>query len=268
MKKTSRYTILTMLLAVAISLGSMACLNLILRAREGWLLSANGAILAGSMVNEWQKRQNISVRQIEEVIKSWDKGMTAHDPVNGQISMEEAIRAGRAWFTKMDLEEYDRERDEKARIHSAYAMLRTLEEPAKAEEKPYYSFWEVRLSGGSVEAVLYVNAVTAGVWQAKVKFHDNLPEEMPYWKLKSFMEFNGLTPYYKGAARNEEGTKAVWEDEDSRLCARMEFAYGNDSHELPDSDDGGSKAAEGKGTCAVMTLELAVRKETKGNERP
>ena len=61
MKKTSRYTILTMLLAVAISLGSMACLNLILRVREGWLLSANGAILAGSMVNEWQKRDRKSV---------------------------------------------------------------------------------------------------------------------------------------------------------------------------------------------------------------
>ena len=43
--------------------------------------------------------------------------------------------------------------------------------------------------------------------------------------MKEFIELSGIKPHYEGAVPNEEGTKATWEVEDSRLYAWMDFSY-------------------------------------------
>lgn len=231
MKKISinnrhKYTILTMLLTVIISLGSMAGVNLILRARERQFLSEQGEMLAETTTNEWQKHETISIEQMEEAISCWDESnMIAHAPVNRQISMEEAVKAGKVWLTQMDFIGYRLAEDEKSEVRSVYATLGSQKELKELQINPYYSFWKVNISGNSLDAILYVNALTAGVWRAELTFYEDLPEEMPYWKLKDYIELSGLKPYYKGAVCNEEGTEATWKIEDSQLYAWMDFSY-------------------------------------------
>lgn len=223
---SNKYTVLTMFLVVVFSLASMAGMNLILRAREHQLLSAHGEITTGNAIYEWQKRENISIAQMEEAISNWEEyKMIAHTPVNRQISMEEAVKAGKVWLTRMKFVGYNWEEDANTQIHSVHATLGAQKELEEIQIHPYYSFWKVNISGHSLGAVLYINAVTAQVWRAELTFYENLPEEMPYWKLKEFIELSGINPHYEGAVRNEEGTKATWEVEDSRLYAWMDFSY-------------------------------------------
>ena len=58
MRKTYKYTILTLFLAVAFVFGSMEVMNLILRAREKQFLSESGRVVVEAPVRAWQK-QNI-----------------------------------------------------------------------------------------------------------------------------------------------------------------------------------------------------------------
>lgn len=241
MNKTYKYTVITVILAAAFSLGSMAAVNLMLQAKEGQLLSENGEIVTGKAVWEWQKKENLTVEQVEEVVSRWKESMemTVQNSVSGQISMEEAVRAGKEWLVKMELgDEWNWENEwewgvnghgikkkETEEIYSVDATLGAMTKEEFAEEQqPYDSFWKVQFSNLSMQAFLYVNAVTGRVWRAEVTLYEGLPGMMPYWKLKDFIELSGLEPYHRGAIKNEDETEAVWDVADSRLCAKMEIS--------------------------------------------
>ena len=240
MNKMYKYTVITVILAVAFSLGSMAAVNLMLQTKEGQLLSENGEIVTGKAVWEWQKQETLTVEQVEAVVSRWKKSMrmTVQNPVSGQISMEEAVKSGKEWLSQMELEEYEweDERDwetdgygfkkkETEEIYSLDATLGAMTQERFAKvQQPYDSFWKVQLSNRSLQAFLYVNAVTGRVWKAEVTLYEGLPGMMPYWKLKDFIELSGLQPHHRGAIRNKDETEAVWDVADSRLCAKMKIS--------------------------------------------
>ncbi len=246
MNKTYKYTIVTLILAVAFSFGSMAAVKLMIRAREGQILSESG-IIEAAPVREREEQGEVSVEDIENAVSRWRGNMvSAHNPMEGQISMEEAIRAGREWLGEMDLErEYEdgREMDEDGQLYSVYAILGVMasEEFTEDDMALYDSFWRVEFASKYMQIFLYVNAVTGKVWRADITMYSNCLEQIPYWKLKTFVELCGLQPSYKGAEKNQEGTQAVWDIDDSRLCARMQFyrdyntAY-QDSLTQPDNE--------------------------------
>lgn len=271
MKKTYKYTIIAVFLAAVFSLGSVEGMNLILHWREHQLLYTGREIVAESVGDGWQERDNIPADTIVEVMQNWEDRMTVHAPVNGQLSMQDAVKTAKAWLTQMELESYDWERNVDSQMGSVFAALGTMAKPEEVQEKPYYSFWKVQLSSRSLEAVLYVNAVTAGIWKSEIKIYESLPDDMPYWKLRNFLEFNKLTPYHKGAVCNKGRTRAVWEEENSRLCARMEFARYEGSGYRKDLSDFDRELVGPNGIqrkSVVMTMRLGVRHEAQGNEKP
>ena len=119
MKKTYKYTFLTMFLALAFIFGSMAAMNFILYIREGQLLSESGMAVVESPVRPWQgwgdepdekddgKRYSLTAVQVRDAMERWNKrlGETLHDPVEGQISMEEAVQEGEEWLISMGIGE-------------------------------------------------------------------------------------------------------------------------------------------------------------------
>lgn len=271
MKKTYKYTVFVVFLAAFFFLGSVEGMNLILRWREHQILYMDREIVTKSAGSEWQERENIPADAIAEVVRNWNDRMVVHAPVSGQISMQDAVKAAKEWLTQMDLENHDGEVGANYQMGSVYATLGTMAEPEEVQAMPYYSFWKVQLSSSSLEAVLYVNAVTAGVWKSEIKIYENLPDYMPYWKLRDFLEFNKLTPYYKGAAYNGAGTRAVWEEENSWLCARMEFAHYEGSGYRKDLSDFDKEMIGRDGIqrkSVIMTMRLGVRHKTQGNEKP
>ncbi len=243
MKKTYKYTVLTVVLAIVFSFGGMAGMNLILKARERQLLTKSGRSVVEVPVQTnvgQEKDQNfnkdrgtLTIEQIEQVVSLWDgpDEVVIHNPADGQISMGEAIRAGQEWLIKMGMEVERKDNDE---VHQ-YATLSTAVRESSEEEDdnedvqtaPYNSFWRVQFYSSSLEAFLYVNAVTGQVWSADIILYDDFPKEIPSKKLRDFVELCGLK--VSGSESEEELWQPSYswmervEIENSKLIAEMQF---------------------------------------------
>ncbi len=243
MKKTYKYTVLTVVLAIVFSFGGMAGMNLILKARERQLLTKSGRSVVEVPVQTnvgQEKDQNfnkdrgtLTIEQIEKVVSLWDgpDEVVVHNPADGQISMGEAIRAGQEWLINMGMEVERKDNDE---VHQ-YATLSTAVRESSEEEDdnedvqtaPYNSFWRVQFYSSSLEAFLYVNAVTGQVWSADIILYDDFPKEIPSKKLRDFVELCGLK--VSGSESEEELWQPSYswmervEIENSKLIAEMQF---------------------------------------------
>ena len=225
------------------SVGSMARMNLILKARERQLLTKSGRSVVEVPVQTnvgQEKDQNfnkdrgtLTIEQIEKVVSLWDEPdeVVVHNPADGQISMGEAIRAGQEWLINMGMEVERKDNDE---VHQ-YATLSTAVRESSEEEDdnedvqtaPYNSFWRVQFYSSSLEAFLYVNAVTGQVWSADIILYDDFPKEIPSKKLRDFVELCGLK--VSGSESEEELWQPSYswmervEIENSKLIAEMQF---------------------------------------------
>ena len=279
MNRSYKYTIATLFLAAVFAFGSMEGMSLILRAKERQFLSERGSVTVEAPVRAWQeaddsmekeakdqpvsKEYALTAEQMAEVLSKWDGHMAViHSPVNGQISMEEAMEAGEKWLADMGFTESGEEE-----AHSMYARLFAARQKEEAQEQlePYYSFWFVQYFSQSKMAFLYINAVTGKVWNADVTFYEALPEEIPYEKLTLFAELAGLQVSDTGTVvKDKEGRQAVFMAESSPLCAEMKLyrpqpgpfymLYGEE--ELTEHIDQTSDREK-----AGLTFKLAVSKE-------
>ena len=78
-------------------------------------MSESGIAVAESPVRPWQEwgdepdkkedgeRYTLTAVQVRDAAERWNKrlGETLHDPVEGQISMEEAVQEGEEWLISM-----------------------------------------------------------------------------------------------------------------------------------------------------------------------
>ena len=119
--KKYKYTFISLISAILFIIGSMVASNSILRLRETRLLTESGGIKVELPVREWgggqnsdesvngidtnDKKNSLSMKQVEVSVKSWNNrtGVTLHEQVAGQISMEEAIENGKKWLQEMEI---------------------------------------------------------------------------------------------------------------------------------------------------------------------
>lgn len=241
MNKTLKYTFFTLLFAAAYILGSMAGMDFLLRTREGQLLGANGTATIEAPVRAWQQwggdiegkadksdedgGRSLTIGQVEEVIRSREDYVeeVIHDPVKGQITIEEAIESGKKWIAGM---EEGNKAETETQLHFVNAILgiRKHKNKEKEQVEPYYSFWTVQFSSQSMSAVLYMNAVTGKVWNAELTLYEDMPVKPPYGKLKCFLELSGLPVTGEATVLTDEEEKwATLDLEGSLLYARMEY---------------------------------------------
>lgn len=206
MNKSFKYTILTLLLALGFAFGSMAGMNLILEARERQILTERGKAVIEAPVRAWQEWKTdeneenngctLTLKQISAAIDSWNNriGEVIHDPVEGQISMEQAIEQGKVWLASMEKggdmgEKIDLDNE----IYSVSAVLGVgkQNEQAGGQIEPYYSFWTIQFTSQGINTTVYLNAVTGKVWGAEIILYEDIPSEMPVESMYLFVELTG-----------------------------------------------------------------------------
>ncbi len=233
-KRPYVYTVLTVVFALLFSLGSMAGMAMLLKEREGRILAEEGEVREDVPVREWQGNGNVlTMEQIEEAVGCWENrmAMKVHEPVKGQISMEEAIQEGEAWLEEMELD-WGEEK-------SVFATLGAPDQGGSAERvlEPYYSFWWLEFFGKGRRVFLYVNAVAGKVWGAEIYLEQIRPAEMSKGRLRKFVLLSGAAPADAEIAENEGeekigygGRVGHWnlEISHSRLYAREFWFYGED----------------------------------------
>jgi len=202
-----KYTVISLMFAVLFIFGSMTAMNYMLKVRETQLLTERGRVEVESPVRGWEGWGNgdenavsgdiggeshvLTTKQVEETIKSWNNrtGVILHDPVAGQISMEEAIENGEGWLAEMGIGE---EMDAASFSISAQLGVGGQKEDTGERLEAYFSFWTVTYSNQSMSAILYLNAVTGKVWGAEIKLYAELPGKPCDERLRLFVELAGL----------------------------------------------------------------------------
>ena len=233
-----QYALLCFFLSVLFVFGSMAGMDFILQKRESRLLQERGTEEVESPVAVWQEPQaagakeqgedtlqQLTVEQMEAVI-SYRANATdevLHDPVTGQISMEEAFTCGERWLVEMGfLEEkgYSRTLSRRASLG-----IRKYRKVSSVPMEPYYSFWTVKFSGENVYAVLSINAVTGRVWDAEITLYDEMTQKFSWETLELFTELAGIQADAEDYVEtmNDVNTGAVLTVRDSDLQAQMKY---------------------------------------------
>lgn len=220
--KKYKYTFLSLMFAVLFIIGSMVAANDMLRLRETQLLTERGGIKVESPVREWDgggnsdesvggidasdKKNPLSMKQVEEAVKSWNNrtGVILHEQVAGQIPMEEAIENGKKWLIEMDIG--DVKEEDSFSISAELGIGRQKEDTG--EREAYFSFWTVTYFNQSMNAVLYLNAVTGNVWGAGIELYKEQPEKSSDDRLQLFVKLAGLqaaddVPSRMGSQENE-----------------------------------------------------------------
>lgn len=238
--KKYKYTFLSLMFVVLFLMGSMAAANAILKRRETRLLSERGGIKVESPVRAWEGGENgdegvdgidtndkknlLSMEQAEEAVKSWNDrtGVTLHGQVAGQVSMEEAIEHGKKWLDGMGIGDGNEEGS--FGINAELGVGRQKEDTEQREA--YFSFWTVTYFNQSMNAVLYLNAVTGNVWGAEIKLYEEQAKKMPDGRLRLFVELAGFqaADEVSPAMDSEETTSEVKIKESQLYAQEMSYA--------------------------------------------
>jgi len=232
--KKYRYTFLSLIFAVLFVIGSMAATNTILRLRETRLLTERGGIKVESPVREWEgggnsdesaigidtngKKNSLSMKQVEEAVRSWNNrtGVTLHEQVAGQISMEEAIENGKKWLAEMKIG--DGKEEVSFLISAELGVSRQKEDTG--EREAYFSFWTVTYFNQSMNAVLYLNAVTGNIWGAEIKLYEGKPKKSSDDRLRLFVKLAGLQAAEDAPPIDSQEINSTITIKESRLYAQ------------------------------------------------
>lgn len=242
MIKRYKYTFCTLFFSMVFMVCSMVGMDFIIKTRESQLLSETGEVEIELPVRAWSEWENkteneiqksldnegylLSNAQIKNAVKSWNEriGETMHNPVEGQISMEDALRIGEEWLAKMNMkEEVAESADTETNFIKATLSVGKQNKSSKVLLEPYYSFWTVNFSSPTLNAVLYINAVTGKVWGAEVVLYGSMHEE-PYENLCLFAELAGLHFSDENAIKIDDSkTEAILTLDESGLYVKQQY---------------------------------------------
>lgn len=233
MLKHILYSLVTMIFALLLIFGSMFVSNSLLQKKENKLLSESGEMKVEALVLAWNsdsegqsemeeeadsqseagsflnRQGDYDVTLSEEAmigaLKSLDSGTEEliHEPVEGQLSMEEAINVGINWVKTMLYP--DDGYGEALYLEGVKATLSLMIKDEKVKEtEPYFSFWKLELSYGAMVMNLTINAVTGQVWRADIDIYGRISDYIRILSNEKIYQFSDLAGMYLPSAADME----------------------------------------------------------------
>lgn len=224
MNRARIYTVVSWTFALIFVFGSMFCMNFLLQFRVKKILSTHGKVEVESPVRAWQegeetdiyqKKYMLTTTQMEDTMRLWNEkqGEVIHDPVEGQLTMEEAIESGKKWIEDMQIGNQAEDKQKSVtNIYSIHATLSVAEQKDSNYMKlePYYSFWSLELSSRTMNVNLWLNAVTGNVWRASIMLYEEEKDEA------DLMKFDDLILFADMAGIRKEDLKKMEINSDQR----------------------------------------------------
>ena len=176
------YTGLGIILSFAIAVGGWTLTRRLIDNRSDALMSQAGYQTVnpptvatpahnddGEEDGSLSERPRLTVAEMARILINWESTdrERPHEPMEGQLSMEEAIDAADACLIEwgeaglLAWETYENVR--------AY-LCQNLPEDRADMLDPVYSYWTVSLSDQNLRATLTINAVTGQIWKASLSF--------------------------------------------------------------------------------------------------
>lgn len=141
-------------------------------------------------------RPELTDKEINEILTNWEKDgyELPHEPLEGQINMEQAIetgKAGLAYFCGQGVIPEDLLEYEFNKIN-AYLCVKQQNEQINESINPLYSYWTVSFSSVPKSIIFTINAVTGEIWKAEITISDYIDsynEMWSVWMLEAFTSY-------------------------------------------------------------------------------
>lgn len=184
MNKDKVYTLLVFCLSFTVVFGGWFLTKELLHSKEEEILSAKGQVVLESTKADGEENnpavqeefvpQALSEEQMAEVLTVWEAGgrEILHEPMTGQMNMEQAIAAGREWIDMLSENRVLPTEVTEYPFRDTSAVLCTLDSSLPLEES-LISYWKVTYAEGDVEIALMIHARSGQVWNANISMNED-----------------------------------------------------------------------------------------------
>lgn len=225
MRKSRIYTTAMFLLAVCIIFGGWFMTARLLRVREEKFLDSTGRIEVQSaetalfsdsgqntQTEEKEGHEEFCGRTMTEytralVLAIWEYGgnEVPHEPLYGQMDMEQAIDAGKKWIENMAVQGVFTDELQEDEYDTVKASLFTLDTPLIISDldRSMYSYWKVQFIRNDVTVELTIHADSGEIWEAGISVD----------RENSVVEVYDLTYLLEYAFPFMEAGDVVWVDD-------------------------------------------------------
>lgn len=177
MNKGKIYTLLVFFLSFTVVFGGWFLTKGMLNWKEAEILDAKGQLSMNvpdvSIQGDFEGKV-LSEETMAEVLTVWEAGgrEVFHEPMAGQMNMEQAIKVGRDWIATLAENNILPADLMGCSFESTNAVLCTLDSPVSLE-KSIISYWTVTYKVDGVVIILKIHAASGQVWRADISMHED-----------------------------------------------------------------------------------------------
>lgn len=188
MSKSRISMFLVFCLSFAVVFGGWFFTKEMLDRKEAEILAGRGRMMLDIPESDNRKDRNavqetfegeaLSEDVMAEILKVWEAGgrELLHEPLAGQMDMEQAVKAGRGWIGSLAENNILPSCLAEGLFDSTSAVLCTLDGETTLGES-LISYWRVIYMKGGVKIILTIHAVSGQVWDADISMRED--EMMP-----------------------------------------------------------------------------------------
>lgn len=183
MSRGKIYTLLIFCVSFAVVFGGWFFTREMLDRKEAVILANKGEISVEVVdvdVNENNPEAGkfegvvLTENEIAEVLTVWNAGgrEVFHEPMTGQMNMEQAINTGREWIDRLAESNILPGYLSECSFDDTSAVLCSLDRSVSLQEN-YISYWKVTYVEGDVEIILTIHALSGQVWDADITMDED-----------------------------------------------------------------------------------------------
>lgn len=183
MSRGKIYTLLIFCVSFAVVFGGWFFTREMLDRKEAVILANKGEISVEVVdvdVNENNPEAGkfegvvLTENEIAEVLTVWNAGgrEVFHEPMAGQMNMEQAINTGREWIDRLAESNILPGYLSECSFDDTSAVLCSLDRSVSLQEN-YISYWKVTYVEGDVEIILTIHALSGQVWDADITMDED-----------------------------------------------------------------------------------------------
>lgn len=189
MNRRGVYTIVGIMLSFCLVFGGWFLTESLLNNMEKELLSGDGAVqidrketIADNQASEVDTSDNgktnhdfnsaeLTTTEMVKILQNWesDTNEFPHEPMEGQMSMEQAINTGKDWIAGLGEEGLISSELYEDGFEKISATLNVKQEKDQ-EKRIDYSYWKVSFTNNEMKVDLMIQASTGQVWDAMIYF--------------------------------------------------------------------------------------------------
>jgi len=247
-------TVIAAAFSLLIVCGGWFLINELMDRQQTNLMNRVNSITVNETSNDDQDKEDetgrllLSTQEITDILNVWRFDQTGyyHDPIDGQLTMEEAIKAaksGLSYFCNEGVLPNQISENEYTQTNAFLYDIQDKKNISKvvpAAKRPSYSFWSVSLANQKVIIQLTLNAQTGQIWMANISLTSydgiNFNKVNVLDLLQKFETYLGLSDgnqlrsneYYaaKSYSNNQIGIVAYKKIEEYSKYGTLQFSLG------------------------------------------